>query len=111
WPRWEHYLRGVVPVLAAHPAVTVVELMNEPYLTGVGSRLDPGPVDAHVGRTYRLVRSLAGDLPLAVGAERATDIADHDRAASGGLDVVSVHCYATGDALRAELELAAQAAA
>jgi hypothetical protein len=82
------YLRRVLPVLAASPAVVIVDLKNEPDLDreAQGSSL----VEAWLTTMTLMTRKITPDLALTIGwssAEAAPDLA-------GLLDAVSYHDYA-----------------
>ncbi|MFN5996674.1 MAG: hypothetical protein ACK47C_08750 [Paracoccaceae bacterium] len=82
------YLRRVLPVLAASPAVVIVDLKNEPDLDR--SAQGAGLVEAWLTTMTLMTREIAPDLALTIGwssAEAAPDLA-------GLLDAVSYHDYA-----------------
>lgn len=83
------YLRRVLPVLAASPAVVLVDLKNEPDLDRATH--GAGLVDAWLTTMALMTNSIAPRLPLTIGwstAEAATDLLDR-------VDAVSYHDYAT----------------
>lgn len=82
------YLRRVLPVLAASPAVVIVDLKNEPDLDREAQ--GAGLVEAWLTTMALMTREIAPALALTIGwssAEAAPDLA-------GLLDAVSYHDYA-----------------
>lgn len=106
WARWDAYARSVLATVADHPALLLVELMNEPWMSQIGTNPDRAPIVAFYRHVHEVVRSAAPDVPLAIGAERAAHVTDHEADIGERLDVVSFHSYDGGDALRAELDAA-----
>jgi hypothetical protein len=91
------YLRRVLPVLAASPAVVMVDLKNEPDLDR--NAHGAGMVDAWLTTMALMSREIAPDLSLTIGwstAEAGPDLA-------GLLDAVSYHDYAEVDGTRDRL--------
>lgn len=90
------YLRRVLPVLAASPAVVIVDLKNEPDLDREAH--SAGLVDAWLTTMALMTREIAPDLPLTIGWSSTKAAADH----AGLLDALSYHDYAPvdGTALR-----------
>lgn len=85
------YLRRVLPVLAASPAVVIVDLKNEPDLDREAH--GAGLVEAWLTTMTLMTREIAPDLPLTIGwssAEAAPDLALL-------LDAVSYHDYVPVD--------------
>ncbi|MCU0826161.1 MAG: glycoside hydrolase family 5 protein [Tabrizicola sp.] len=88
WADDVSYLRRVLPVLAAAPAVILVDLKNQPDLdrTAHGA----GLVDAWLTTMALMVREISPDLPLTIGwssADAAPGLIDL-------VDAVSYHDYA-----------------
>ena len=82
------YLRRVLPVLAASPAVVIVDLKNEPDLDR--DRQGAGLVEAWLTTMAMMTRVIAPDLALTIGwssAQSAGDLAPL-------LDALSYHDYA-----------------
>ncbi|WP_146037971.1 hypothetical protein [Tabrizicola aquatica] len=88
WAEDLAYLRRVLPVLAGHPAVALVDLKNEPDLDREAHL--PGQVDAWLATMIHLSRSIAPDLPLTIGWASASAA----QAFAAELDAITYHDYA-----------------
>jgi hypothetical protein len=91
-PRWEAFARDVVAAVRDHPALVLLEVMNEPFITHLG--LDPvdlAPIRAFYTGMHRLIRELAPDVPLTIGAENLERFRDYESDLDEPLDVVSFH--------------------
>ena len=93
WRDDANYLDDVVAALAAHPALVMWDLKNEPDLDDERSG-GAAVVDAWIERTSALVRRLDASTPITVGWSSA----DQARRALGAIDIVSFHHF--GDAAR-----------
>jgi len=98
WARWDAYAVDVVAAIASHPALWLLEVMNEPFITQLGVDVDRQPIIDFYRHVTQLVAALAPEVPLAVGAAQSF-IADHD-ANLPDLDVVSFHSLSGPDAMR-----------
>lgn len=108
WDRWESYAAAVVELVRDHPAMLLLEVMNEPFITHIGEQVDLAPVVAFYQHMADFVRPLAPELPLAIGAEQSGIVA-HDSNAPG-LDVISFHSLSGADQLREAIETATKVA-
>jgi hypothetical protein len=104
--RWEAYARAVLGVLADHPALWLCEVMNEPFMSHIGTDVDHAPIIDFYRWAHALARHLAPGVPLAIGAQSAAHTADHDGHLDEPQDVVSFHCYDGADALGSEVDTA-----
>jgi hypothetical protein len=104
--RWEAYARAMLGVLADHPALWLCEVMNEPFMTHIGSAVDHQPIIDFYRWAHALARRLAPSVPLAIGAQCAAHAADHDGHLTQPQDVVSFHCYDGAEAIANEIETA-----
>ncbi len=104
WAADHRALQRVLPVLAASPAVVLVDLKNEPDLDFAAH--GRGEVEAWLRTMAAAARAIAPDLPLTVGwaeAGAAPLLADT-------LDVLSYHDYADPGGVAARLETVRRAA-
>ena len=95
WAYDDAMLRAVLPVLAASPAVVLVDLKNEPDLDY--ETHGAGVVQAWLATMAGVARDVAPDLPLTVGFAAAGPSVDLPPEVQGWLDVVSYHDYAPID--------------
>jgi hypothetical protein len=109
WPRWDAYATDVIRAVQDHPALLLLEVMNEPFITHLGDEVDRQPIIDFYRHVIELARALDPDLPLAIGAAQPF-IADHD-ANAPDLDVVSFHSLAGPDALHGAIQEATRVAA
>jgi hypothetical protein len=108
WPRWDAYARALVGAVRDHPALVLVELMNEPFVSHLGVDIDRAPIIDFFVHVHGLVRDVAPDLPLSIGAAVAAEFADHERDIGAPLDVVSFHSYDDGPGLAAAIATAVE---
>lgn len=108
WPRWDSYAEAVIGCLRDHPAALLLEVMNEPFVTQLGTPVDPAPVVAFYRHVGELARELAPELPLAIGAEQS-GIAAHNENLPG-LDVISFHSLDGPAALKEAVDVAREVA-
>lgn len=92
WAHDDAMLRAVVPILAASPAVVMVDLKNEPDLDYATH--GEGVVQAWLAAMAATVRQIAPDLPLTVGFSAVDPAITLPPQVQGWLDVVSYHDYA-----------------
>jgi hypothetical protein len=91
-PRWEAFARDVVTAVRDHPALVLLEVMNEPFITHLGLEpVDTTPIRAFYTGMHRLIRDLAPDVPLTIGAENLEGFRDYEADLDEPLDVVSFH--------------------
>ncbi|MDP2079664.1 MAG: cellulase family glycosylhydrolase [Pseudotabrizicola sp.] len=95
WAHDDAMLREVIPVLAASPAVVLVDLKNEPDLDY--ETHGQGLVQAWLATMAATTRQIAPDLPLTIGFSAAGPSVDLPEQVQGWLDVVSYHDYAPID--------------
>jgi len=91
WAEDVAYLRRVLPVLDASPAVVLVDLKNEPDLDH-GTAGKP-LVDAWLITMIQMTRDIAPALPLTIGWATAEAAPDH----APLLDAISYHDYAPAE--------------
>jgi hypothetical protein len=87
WAEDTAYLRRVLPVLAASPAVVLVDLKNEPDLDRATE--GEGLVEAWLTTMILMSREIAPDLPLTIGWSSAAAAPDQAQL----LDAISYHDY------------------
>ncbi|TGD61309.1 hypothetical protein EYC08_18830 [Tabrizicola sp. WMC-M-20] len=95
WAHDDALLRAVIPILAASPAVVMVDLKNEPDLDYATQ--GEGLVQAWLGAMAATVRQIAPDLPLTVGFSAVEPSITLPPQVQGWLDVISYHDYAPID--------------
>lgn len=93
------YLRRVLPVLAASPAVVIVDLKNEPDLDR--NTQGGGLVEAWLTTMALMTREIAPQLPLTIGWSSALAAPD----LAGLVDAVSYHDYADVEGTATRLAL------
>ncbi len=98
WPEDVGYLRNVLPVLSAHPAVSFIDLKNEPDLDF--ETQGRARIEAWIRAMVLVHRQLAPDLPLTVGWSAA----EHAHVAADALDLITYHDYAPLDGAARRLE-------
>jgi hypothetical protein len=103
WARWDRYALAVVDLVADHPAVCLLEVMNEPFISQLGVDIDRTAIVDFYRHMIDLVRPRAPEMPLALGAAQGS-IEDHDRHAPD-MDVVSFHSLSGPDALRDAIDV------
>lgn len=91
WAEDVAYLRRVLPVLAASPAVVLVDLKNEPDLDRATHGADL--IEAWLTTIILMSREIAPDLPLTIGWAKAEAALDH----AADLDAISYHDYADAE--------------
>lgn len=91
WAEDLAYLRRVLPVLAASPAVVLVDLKNQPDLDR--PRHGAGLIEAWLTTMILMSRDIAPDLALTIGWSSAETALDQ----AGLLDAISYHDYAPPD--------------
>ncbi len=92
WAHDDALLQAVIPILAASPAVVLVDLKNEPDLDY--DTQGEGLVQAWLATMAASVRRIAPDLPLTIGFSAAEPALNLPPQVQRWLDVVSYHDYA-----------------
>ncbi len=100
WDADEDHLNRVVPVLAAHPALLMWDLKNEPDRDVGIFDTEIDLIYAWLGHMGRVVRDLDQSTPLTIGWATPEAAA----AAPALVDVVSFHYYGEADELSAAVE-------
>ena len=98
WADDVRYLNRVLPVLATAPAVSFVDLKNEPDLDFSAHGI--AEITAWLRSMMGMTRMIAPDLPLTIGWSAATFAQRH----AAALDVISYHDYAPAGQTRETLE-------
>lgn len=104
WAHDDTLLRAVIPILAASPAVVLVDLKNEPDLDYAAH--GEGLVQAWLASMAATVRQIAPDLPLTVGFSAVEPSIALPPQVQGWLDVISYHDYAPIDDAASRLAMA-----
>jgi len=108
WPRWDAYAQAIVACVRDHPAMLLLEVMNEPFITQLGTDVDHEPIIAFYRHVTDVVRDVSASLPLAIGAEQSNTVTHNENVP--GLDVVSFHSLAGQNALRDGIKVAQEVA-
>jgi hypothetical protein len=111
WPVWDAYAQAVLSRIADHPALLLVEVMNEPFLTQAGREVDRRPIVDFYRHATATVSAAAPSVPLAFGAQEPEDVVIHEADIGRALDVVGFHTYGGGAELRTKLDAAREVAA
>jgi hypothetical protein len=110
WGRWDAFAASVTGAVAPHPALVALELMNEPFASHLGQPLDRRPIIEFYRHVHDVVRPLAPDVPLSIGASAPGWFAEHEANVGQPFDFVSVHSLAGPAALEATIAAAEQLA-
>lgn len=110
WERWDAYAHAVLAAIGTHPALLMVELMNEPFVTRIGQTVDVEPIRAFYRHVHELVRTAVPAVPISIGAPNPEQFAIHDGDVGGDLDVVSFHPLGDADRTRADIAAAREVA-
>ena len=110
WPRWDAYATTVVEHVRDHPALVMLEVMNEPFVSQIGLDIDRRPISRFYTHIYELIRPMTPNVPLSIGAANPEWFAEHEANIGASFDVVSVHSLAGPDALELTIKAASEIA-
>jgi hypothetical protein len=102
WPRCAGFVRAIADAFRDHPALVILEVMNEPEicLFGREEEVDVAPVQAFYTAMHQVLVDAAPDLPTTIGSTRLENFQQADTDTGMSLDVVSFHQFNDADALR-----------
>lgn len=101
WPRCAAFVRAIVGAVGQHPALVLLEVMNEPELASFGSQqVNFEPVARFYRAMYDELRAASNDLPTTIGSTRLANFRQADADTGMGLDVISFHSFNSADGLR-----------
>ena len=106
WPRWDAYASSVLTAVRDHPALVLLGLMNEPYITHIGTEVDRTPITEFLTHVHGLAHDQAPDVPLSIGEATVAWVAEHEANIGEQLDVVSFHSLGDAVQMRADIEAA-----
>ncbi len=91
-PRWASYAAAVTDAIRDHPALILIEVMNEPFVAALGhqEKVDFGRIRNFLNRMHPVIREAAPQVPLTIGAE-VNRFPMYEAALDGTLEVVSLH--------------------
>jgi hypothetical protein len=113
WPRCEAYVRAITGAFADHPALVILEVMNEPEicLFGRDEEIDFARVQAFYTAMHQVLVDAAPELPTTIGSTRLENFKEADADTAMALDIITFHSFNDPATLRAEFEGAAEYAA
>ena len=113
WPRCETFVRAITDAFADHPALVILEVMNEPEicLFGRDEEIDFRPVQAFYTAMHQVLVDAAPELPTTIGSTRLENFKEADADTAMALDIITFHSFNDPATLRAEFEGAAEYAA
>lgn len=91
-PRWKRFAASVIAAVRDHPALVLLEVMNEPFVTHLGRPMpDTEPIRDFYADIHRLVVAEAPAVPVTIGAESIERFQAYEADLDQPLDVVSFH--------------------
>ena len=110
WPRCETFVRAMTDAFRDHPALVILEVMNEPEicLFGRDQEIDFSPVQAFYTAMHKTLVDAAPNLPTTIGSTRLENFKEADSDTGMALDIITFHSFNDADTLRAAFEEAAE---
>lgn len=90
WDRWDAYVDDLVTNFRDHPGLLIIDVMNEPFIVARWG-VDVDPVRRFYTHAYELVRQLAPDIPVTIGAENLEVFRQYEADLPSLMDAVSIH--------------------
>jgi len=94
WQRCESYVRAVSERVRSHPALLILEVMNEPEACLFGREVDYEPVRRFYSAMHAVLADTAPDVPTTIGSSNLEAFKQADIDTGMRMDVVSFHCFA-----------------
>lgn len=102
WPRCERFLRAIVGAVRSHPALVILEVMNEPEACLFRRQVDFAPVAAFYAAMLKLLQQAAPDVPTTIGSTRLANFKQADAETGQSMDIITFHSFNDPAALRSQ---------